>query len=312
MATLKKLRPNALLPTPTTLDGKDRTYYSKGDLALGGAVQQLTFSPEASPASLFPQQDEGAARRTTAISGLKCYESYAKSVLPMSWARTLAASLLGTEAWYSSRCVLTWKLKATKSARSLFQLAPSTRRTAETECGLLLTPSVVMPSEHPDSFMARKVKNGYKNGTKWGSLASQVEHGFLATPNTLDSMAPKTEKAVLREATVTRPGRTKMSNLRDQLWHGILLHTPSAQEPGVKVERLQTKDGEPAKVGQRAYDKETGRLAQVGLSQQVGMLGMRTGLRLQPGFALWMMGYPTDWLDLEAGEMPPSKARATR
>lgn len=49
-------------------------------------------------------------------------------------------------------------------------------------------------------------------------------------------------------------------------------HTPSAQEPGVRVERLVTKMGEPATLGQRAYDKHTGRLAQVGLAQQIHML----------------------------------------
>src|SRR3990167_819897 len=118
-----------------------------------------------------------------------------------------------------------------------------------------------------------------------------------------------------------------------------LLHTPSQQEPGVMVERLQTKGGEPAKVGERAYDKHTGRLAQVGLQQQIRMLktpsaseaeggwkvtdkywnakapklkmrdqvGRKTGLKLQPAFALWMMGYPTDYLDLKDGEMPPLK-----
>ena len=51
-----------------------------------------------------------------------------------------------------------------------------------------------------------------------------------------------------------------------------LLHTPSGQEPGVTTERLVTKDGEPAKIGERAYDKDTGRLAQVGLTQQLGMI----------------------------------------
>lgn len=51
-----------------------------------------------------------------------------------------------------------------------------------------------------------------------------------------------------------------------------MLHTPAQQEPGVTVERLQTKKGTPAKVGERAYDKETGRLAQVGLVQQIAML----------------------------------------
>ena len=35
-----------------------------------------------------------------------------------------------------------------------------------------------------------------------------------------------------------------------------------------------------------------------------GQTGSRTGLRLQPGFALWMMGYPTDWCDLTKEQMP--------
>jgi len=55
-----------------------------------------------------------------------------------------------------------------------------------------------------------------------------------------------------------------------------LLHTPSAQEPGIKVERLITKDGQPARIGERAYDKHTGRLAQVGLIQQVQMVMLPT------------------------------------
>lgn len=49
----------------------------------------------------------------------------------------------------------------------------------------------------------------------------------------------------------------------------------------------------------------------VELGGKKGSSGAKTGFRLQPGFALWMMGYPTDWLDLEDGEMPLSKARAT-
>ena len=39
--------------------------------------------------------------------------------------------------------------------------------------------------------------------------------------------------------------------------------------------------------------------------------GMKTGLKLQPAFVLWMMGYPTDWCDLADGEMPRSKREAT-
>jgi len=46
--------------------------------------------------------------------------------------------------------------------------------------------------------------------------------------------------------------------------------TPSAQEPGIKTERLVDKNGNPlAHPNQRLYDKETGRLCQKGLTQAV-------------------------------------------
>lgn len=46
--------------------------------------------------------------------------------------------------------------------------------------------------------------------------------------------------------------------------------TPSAQEPGIKTERLVDKNGNPpTHPNQRLYDKETGRLCQKGLTQAV-------------------------------------------
>nr|WP_250447955.1 hypothetical protein [Lysobacter enzymogenes] len=48
-----------------------------------------------------------------------------------SWARTLLAS----SRWASTEFSLTWKAKATPAGRLLFQLAPSTHRTDETESG---------------------------------------------------------------------------------------------------------------------------------------------------------------------------------
>jgi hypothetical protein len=54
--------------------------------------------------------------------------------------RRMCRGLLASRtAWYSSKCVLTWKVKATKSKRLLFQLAPSTPHTDGTGSGLLPT-----------------------------------------------------------------------------------------------------------------------------------------------------------------------------
>jgi hypothetical protein len=48
-----------------------------------------------------------------------------------------------------------------------------------------------------------------------------------------------------------------------------LWRTPAAQEPGVALEKLETRNGEPIGSMCRHYNKETGRLAQIGLTQQV-------------------------------------------
>ncbi len=142
------------------------------------------------------------------------------------------ASLLGAEAWSSSECSLTWKAQATKHGRLYFQLAVSALPTGATGYGLLLTPSTMNIEEPPASMRARAKKNGYRNGTKWNTLASQIRYGFLPTPTASDSKGAR--------ATRVRKGRE------------------GPKLPGV-------------------------------------IDGMNPGRRLQPGFALWMMGY--GWRD---------------
>lgn len=102
-------------------------------------TKRSLFLQEASPASHSATQDEEKARQMTATSGQTCFESYKTSSQTGSSLKTCVGLLLGTTAWYSSRCALTWKAKVTKSNRLLFQLAPSTPRTGETGSGLLPT-----------------------------------------------------------------------------------------------------------------------------------------------------------------------------
>ena len=62
------------------------------------------------------------------------------------------------------------------------------------------------------------------------------------------------------KVTVSLPGVVKIVST----WR-----TPATTEPGVTLERLETADGQPWTPGQRAYDKHTGRVAQVGLTHEV-------------------------------------------
>lgn len=102
------------------------------------ASVQLTLFAEDIPASPSPRPGSGMARQMTATSGLKCLGSSKNSDLLGSLERTL----LGTLRWGSTRCFLTWKVKATPRGRFLFQLAPSMLRTCATGFGLWPTPTV--------------------------------------------------------------------------------------------------------------------------------------------------------------------------
>lgn len=138
---------SGLLPTPTASDFKGTR--PKKD----GITDLLTLLPEDSLASRFPSQENGWAQQTTAISGQKCLGSYESFNRHGSSLRMLVASLLGTTAWYSNRCVLIWKRRTMKYNRLLFQLVPRTLHIAGTESGLLQTfqtKIVLLPT--PDAY----------------------------------------------------------------------------------------------------------------------------------------------------------------
>ena len=163
--------------------------------------------------------ESDSEKRMNATCGPKCLEQFEKFSHVGSWAKTFSALLIGMEGWYSKRCRLTWKLKGTKSNRLYFQLVQSTLPTEEIESGLLLgtpraqersrserfrkgrtptpseyaeqfkglllTPTSVMTDEPPEKMRERAERNGYKNGTQYGSLLSQVKYGeMLPTPTT--------------------------------------------------------------------------------------------------------------------------------
>lgn len=234
-----------------------------------------------SPANPSATRDEDEARKTTATSGRTCLRLYETSNQHGSSLKTCVALLLGTTAWYSKPCALIWNAKVTKSNRLLFQLSPSVRRTAGTGSGLSLTVTASEPGQDTGTFKKRMRK--YPNGMAMANLATQVR--LLATPNTLDSMEPKTEKALIKEITQTRPGRSKLSNLRDQIAYGpempALIPTPTASD--WKGRGLNSK--------QAGIDK----LA----NHETIPTGTGTGrrLRLQPAMTEWMMGFPESWTE---------------
>ena len=95
-----------------------------------------------------------------------------------------------------------------------------------------------------------------------------------ATPTTMDKLPPKSETALLREATVARPGRNKPANLRDQVSNMEKWPTPTAhlaKETNAPSEALRN---EPS-------------------------MASRVGGKLNPTWVEWLMGWPLGWTDLK-------------
>jgi len=129
-------------------------------------IEESLFSQEDFPASRSVTPGSGKARMMTAISGRKCSESYKRQ----GQLGLLVRMLLELSAWHSTKCVLTWKQKVTKSSRSLFQLAVSMPRTEETGSGLLrgggaMWPTPRTPSGGPDNSAKRLRPSGHRGTT---------------------------------------------------------------------------------------------------------------------------------------------------
>ena len=167
-------------------------------------LEELISSREASLVNHFPQAEKDLGPKTNATCGPKCLESFGRFPRSTSWAKTFAGYLVGQGDWYSKRCALTWKLKATKSHRIYFQLQVSALApTEEIESGLLQEGMLPTPiaSEIHHAKRVQKLKDAggktmasRKNGANrpnglmdyldfQGMLPSQVKYsGLIGTP----------------------------------------------------------------------------------------------------------------------------------
>ena len=113
--------------------------------------------------------------------------------------------------------------------------------------------------------------------------------------------------------------------------------TPSSQEPGITTGRLTPIDGGELGGMNRHFDKATGRMAQIGLTQQVQLrqqwatprvddsknngsksqiarhgpaLNAQVGGQLNPDWVETLMGFPPGWTEVGKQESPVSPAES--
>jgi hypothetical protein len=200
MLTAAKCSPDTGLTSPFTT-----TFASSTAASL---PEQLTLFAGDTLASPFQPQVSSKEKPTRATSGRKCTESFEKHAQDGSFARMFADTLAS---------VLTplphnWKMTASPSGRLLFQLAPSARRTGETDSGLWATPQArdYFPPHKPEYIAKQKAKgHGMRNLNDevhlWPTPRANEETGGPSIPpNRQGGMALKTAVLIWPTPTASR------------------------------------------------------------------------------------------------------------
>ena len=296
--------------------------------------EQMELFPMSSagdiPANRSASQVVKEAKKTKDISGLKCIDLYESVGLDGSFPRMLVDTLNSVSTRYS----LHWRLKDTPSGRLLLARALSMPRTKETGSGLWLTPTAVQTDEHPDKMKKRmeKYPNGttvgsltsqvkysplwptptamtggtgvapsHKNGKHGWNIGAAVNDSLSdnptrmwATPNTMDHLPPRSEESLKKLATGHRKGRSRPSNLREQVDDKTMALWPTPRAN---------------KVHPTITDKNREQLASrnKGNLEEVIAGHTKASGQLNPTWVEWLMGFPLGHTELKDWETRSSR-----
>ena len=256
-------------------------------------IEEWISLQEDSPVSPTVSQ-VSKTQRTIANSGLKCLELLKKSDPPTSLERMSEILLASEKEWYSNRCVLTWKVKATKCKRMYYLLQAKTLPISDTGVGLSVSWPTPKAGDHVGPEDVKRVfknKQGYsktrkKSGVRYGASlpdAVNYENKMFPTPTTQEIEHPNAE--------LTKTGRRKSKdgksshslNLADtvKMWP-----THAAHEGRLGYQRRDT--------GKKGTQKS---LTTIVIDSQGGR--EKTTGQLNPQWVEWLMGYPIGWTDLK-------------
>ena len=261
-----------------------------------------------------PGSDE--ARKMTVTSGRKYLPLCKQSGRLGAFSRMF----LDTSVWASTKCYLTWKVKATPSNHLLFQLAPSMPRTDAIESGSLLhTPTAKANQMSPDMV---------KKGSGWG-----VPRQMMPTPTASDhiqrnstsseAVNPLTGKSVSLDRFVKFwPDEETQQSGQPRMWP-----TPDASDRGprsadlvVNQSTVQRRDsgqkrGMDLQTAAKFFPTPTANEDAAGTpnGKMQPMLGNHPDVRgttpqqwaqgsLNPAWVEWLMGYPPGWTNLETSQ----------
>jgi hypothetical protein len=263
------------------------------------------------------------ARKMTATSGQRCSELYARYNHVSLWAKTLVDLLLGTTEWYSTKLLLTWKMKGMRHKRFIFQLVGRTPHTKDFEFGLWPTPNTI---ERGRPEIAEQMRDAnlplYTRRNKEGTQRQFSITDYAIYKNMLPTPMAQNRETTL-EKTLERKekygGEKRAMYLENYAAMG-LLPTPTAgsdhqtqyKQGGRSLKNYMSHHGMlPKPIAQSSRGNTSDKRGKGNLTDQIAELELTTSKtsQLNPLFVAEMMGFPINWtvLPFQSGETNPSK-----
>ena len=248
-----------------------------------------TSSAADSHASHFQQPVRARVRMTPDTFGRKCSALYEKFAPVGSWERMFMDLLIGAEDWFSTRCALTWKMKASKSSRLFCQLQVSALSIAETGSGL--SPTITA------SFGERGGKLNPESNHDTEKAMRLAIPKLLKTPCAADA---HTENMSKKEQKFGNSGTLAQEVQTGFIYQRGMLPTPPATDykGAYSPEAMVSKDGiNRANLLRNVY---------IHFGEEWKQKDGKTS-QLNPRFVAEMMGFPPNWTEspFQSGETNP-------
>jgi len=220
----------------------------------------------------------------------------------------MKALLISTKAWYSDRCLMTWKTKVSKANVLLFQLQASVHGIKENESGLLPTPTTMDHIDRKGMRPSRAATN-----RKTGYLSEMIK--MYPTP-TQDSASERTKKykqggtpltVAVKMFPTPRAADVEGGAVKNvQIENGYFFRENSkGVRWGVKlrdaVEMYPTPVSRDYKDAAYNTTWKESRDQKSSLPRQV-LKDNKHGGKLNPNFVEFLMGYPMNWTKIDPTE----------
>lgn len=232
-----------------------------------------------------------------------------------------------------------WKKMVSQQRGDYLARKKLAHHTEESECSSWPTPTAANNGPGLDRENPRGIQQGnalatavaWKNLGWWGTprsctsmaatlteklaqhkhpnLETQVAKEMWATPNTMDHLPQRSKEALIRQAQTTRKGRTKPSNLREQvnpeaieIYKAVNYPTPRANDykGAQSVERVLSKGRNPMT---NNLPDAINYMDKCSPQDQTKNSTTGSTAGLNPNWVESLMGIPTGWTDLGCWEM---------